>query len=126
MWWNAHKQMVSVDYIINELSVSNIFLQSNIFSFRYVLSAAHCNGRDYVRVGEWNIVDPNVYNENTCTYYNAVSKTQCLAGRPKCYERNCNEGNANKDCTKVKAGGGLTCAPEHQVHYKFLGTMFSH
>ena len=92
-----------------------------MFSFRYVLSAAHCaKVDDYVRVGEWNIVNPDVYDEKTCTYYNAVSKGQCLSGVPKCSQRNCNEGNANKDCTKVKAGGGLTCAPEHQVHYKFF------
>jgi len=80
----------------------------------YVLSAAHCAEKDYVRVGEWNIVNPDVYDENTCTYYNAVSKRQCLDGGPKCYQRNCKEGNANKDCTRVKAGGRLTCAREHQ------------
>ena len=91
-----------------------------MFSFRYVLSAAHCARKDYVRVGEWNIVNPDVYNKDTCTYYNTVSKRQCLDGGPKCYQRNCNEGNANKDCTKVKAGGRLTCAPEHQVYYTFF------
>ena len=91
-----------------------------MFSFRYVLSAAHCAKKDFIRLGEWNIVNYDVYNKNTCTYYNDISKRQCLAGGPKCSQRNCNEGNGKKDCTKVKAGGGLTCAPDHQVHYKFL------
>ena len=119
--------MVSVDLIMNELSVCNIFLENNMFSFRYVLNAAHCSkkyfkriGEDIIRLGEWNEVNTNVYNKNTCTYYNAISKRQCLAGGPKCSQRNCNQGNAKKDCTKVKAGGGLLCAPDHQVHYKFF------
>ena len=82
---------------------------------RYVLSAAHCANKDYVRLGEWKIVDPDVYNSDTCSYYNDISKMRCLDGGPVCSKFNCEKGDANKDCITNEQGGQIMCAPEHQV-----------
>ena len=43
----------------------------------YVLSAAHCRDKEYVRLGEWEIIDPNEFDEDSCSYYNDISKKKC-------------------------------------------------
>ena len=92
------KQMISLIPIIN---------------FRYVISAAHCANKDIVRLGEWNIVDPDQFDPVTCAYYNEVSQRKCRTSwecsidREDCYY----EDNANIDCSPTNR---RLCAPEHQ------------
>ena len=75
----------------------------------YVISAAHCGPRvDFVRVGEWNVVDPNSYTRERqrCIYYNDKSLSKC---EKSC--GNCNLGNATVDCDEVSQ----ECSSPHQV-----------
>jgi len=82
----------------------------------YVLSAAHCAEKDYVRLGEWNIVDPNVHEEDSpnCFYFNDVSEQTCLDDGSRCSKFNCRKKNPNVDCKTKKQGGKSICAAEHQ------------
>ena len=67
--------------------------------FRYVLSAAHCANKTHARLGEWKIVDPDLPDFDSCTYYNDKSRELCFdedgkASNPAfCYE--------NKDCLSI-------------------------
>ena len=52
---------------------------------RFVLSAAHCaysrgevyEGVDWVRLGEWRVVDTSTFHKQTCSYYGEDTRTQC-------------------------------------------------
>jgi len=77
----------------------------------YVLSAAHCEPvANYVRLGEWEVVDTNQFNVDTCSYYNEISKQKCRSSR-NCNSY-CNKKNGNIDCQKI--GRRENCAPESQ------------
>ena len=84
----------------------------------YVLSAAHCHREDsvlqvdFVRVGEWKVVDTNNFDRNSCQYYNQKTKTQCR--RDRSCGRFCSKDRADFDCQTV--GGRTHCAEKHQVN----------
>ena len=55
---------------------------------RFVLSAAHCayshsqggevyEGVDWVRLGEWSVVDTSTFHKQTCSYYGEDTRTEC-------------------------------------------------
>ena len=67
---------------------------------------------DYVRVGEWKVVDTNNFNSLYCTYYDEATRSQCEDFR-RCRGL-CMKTNGNTDCTTVR-GGTEICAEEHQV-----------
>ena len=81
----------------------------------YVLSAAHCHREDsvlqvdFVRVGEWKVVDTNNFDRNSCEYYNQETKTQCR--RDRSCGRFCSKDRADFDCQTV--GGRTHCAEKH-------------
>ena len=77
----------------------------------YVISAAHCGPRvEFVRLGEWEVVDPDSYNTKTCTYYNDNSLKKC-DGFPGC--QNCKLGDATVDCEDINDTN--KCSASHQV-----------
>jgi len=87
----------------------------------YVLSAAHCANKTHVRLGEWNIVDPDVYDKETCTYYNDVSEKNCENASKfeenytsGCSKFNCKKGDPNRDCVIQKETGKPKCGAPHQ------------
>ena len=96
--------------------VSIVLIQTNsrnltINVFRYVLSAAHCGNKDFVRLGEWNIVDPNEFDPWACSYHNDISERKCRAAL-ECFQ-SCEQDqeNSNIDCSPYNRN---LCAPEHQ------------
>jgi len=78
----------------------------------YVLTAAHCGPKvDYVRLGEYEVVDPNNVKKSEevfggCIYYNEVSKKKC-EGSAAC--RRCIRKNPDFDCDK-NANGNEVCS----------------
>jgi len=64
----------------------------------YVISAAHCGPTvDFVRLGEWEVVDPDIYKrERKCIYYNENSRGPCEEACPG----SCQLGDATVDCDK--------------------------
>ena len=76
------------------------------------MSAAQCAGNDYVRLGEWNIVDPYNYDRDNCYYYNDYSKSECEneENLSRCSVRGYTSKNANVDCFYE----GEKCGPELQ------------
>merc|ERR1712061_226697 len=78
----------------------------------YVLSAAHCGPSvDFVRPGEWEVVDPDNYSNNVfankCTYYNDNSLKKC---ERDCEKKKCQFGNATVDCDELSN----KCSTSHQ------------
>ena len=79
----------------------------------YVLSAAHCGPRvDLVRLGEWEVVDPDSFTRNHssirgCVYYSELSFEKCKKGCP--VADRCRQGNYTFDCND------RICAAPHQV-----------
>jgi len=71
----------------------------------YVISAAHCGPKvDFVRLGEWDVVDPDSFNnDGSCIYYNDKSRIEC---EEVCH--NCKLGNASVDCENGE------CSSPHQ------------
>ena len=75
------------------------------------MSAAHCGSKDFVRLGEWNIVDPNAFDDFTCSYHNDISERNCRAYAACgqwCKHR---QQNSNIDCSPYNR---KLCALEHQ------------
>lgn len=75
----------------------------------YVLTAAHCNRVDFVRLGEWKVVDTNTFNKQECLYYDERTEKQCKdfrrCGRRWCQKKN----NADVDCESP-----TVCSDPHQ------------
>ena len=85
------------------------------------MSAAHCGPSvDYVRLGEWEVVDTDKFEVNTCSYFNEVSKQKCENSR--ICNNYCKKKNGNFDCSNVVGNANDNCAPEHQV--QFVTTSF--
>ena len=91
---------------------------------RYVLTAAHCGPVDFVRAGEWSVVDTTKFSgPPLCHYWDDNTKAQCEAHRSCKAFRSCNKGpKPDKDCQQ-KEGGQTTCAPPHQVKLSTLSTL---
>ena len=83
---------------------------------RYLLTAAHCGSVDFVRAGEWSVVDTTKFSgPPLCHYWDDNTQAQCEAHRSCKAFRSCNKGpKPDKDCQQ-KEGGQTTCAPPHQV-----------
>ena len=83
---------------------------------RYVLTAANCGPVDFVRAGEWSVVDTTKFSgPPLCHYWDDNTQAQCEAHRSCKAFRSCNKGpKPDKDCQQ-KEGGQTTCAPPHQV-----------
>ena len=74
----------------------------------YVLSAAHCGPQvDLVRLGEWEVVDPDSYSREACVYYNENSLSKCEKSCPA----TCREGDPTVDCDELLE----KCSTSHQV-----------
>ena len=71
---------------------------------------------DYVRVGEWKVVDTTSFNKEDCTYYDNTTRSQCEEYGP-CGRRGCVKTNGNIDCTTLSWGEEIIgiCADKHQV-----------
>ena len=83
----------------------------------YVLTAAHCGPQvEYVRLGEWEVVDPDnvTISENsaTCYYYNEKSERKCRASS-NC--DNCRMKDPTIDCDINKRNDYEVCSNAHQV-----------
>jgi len=79
----------------------------------FVVSAAHCGPKvEYVRLGEWHVLDTDNYDDKTCSYYNEISKQKCL--NSKACGNYCKKKNGNFDCSNVVGNPNENCAPEHQ------------
>lgn len=79
----------------------------------FVVSAAHCGPSvDYVRLGEWEVKDTDMFDANTCSYYNEVSKQKCENSR--ICNNYCKKKNGNFDCSNIVGNPTDNCAPEHQ------------
>ena len=51
-----------------------------------MLTAAHCNRVDFVRLGEWKVLDTNTFNRQECLYYDERTEKQCKDFRSeKCF-----------------------------------------
>jgi len=84
----------------------------------YVLTAAHCGPKvEYVRLGEWKVVDPDSFTNTTdfrsdgpgtCYVYNDVSKKKCERSRRRCDY--CENLDPSKDCDKSKDGVYNLCS----------------
>ena len=89
----------------------------------YVLTAAHCGPAvDYVRLGEWKVVDPDSYTNTTdhirdgpgrCFYYNENSRRKCERSSLRC--DNCQKLDPSIDCDKSKDGKFDLCSEAVQV-----------
>jgi len=81
----------------------------------YVLTGAQCGSEvEYVRLGEWKVVDPDSYTPTTdhwdifegaglCYFYNDVSKIKCLENRleyDNLHCNNCEKLDSSIDCVK--------------------------
>ena len=86
-----------------------------------MLSAAHCassgtDSVDYVRLGEWEVIDPDQYKRSPyCFYYNKVSKQKCENSRD--CRRDCQKEMDNIDCSNGR------CAHEHQVKFSLINSL---
>ena len=70
------KSITKFSPVINQV----VFLEKTSklnFKYRYVLTAAHCNRVDFVRLGEWKVVDTNNFNRQECLYYDERTEKQC-------------------------------------------------
>ena len=80
------------------------------------MSAAHCGPSvDYVRLGEWEVKDTDMFDANTCSYYNEVSKQKCENSRD--CRRDCQKEMDNIDCSNGR------CAHEHQVKFSLINSL---
>ena len=95
-----------------------------------MLTAAHCGPKvDYVRVGEWRVVDTSTFNEENCAYYNKKTEKLCnedprgpiSSCKGYCYEEDgkvdCIDDNGGY-CEKnscEKEGRLNRCSDEYQV-----------
>ena len=89
----------------------------------YVLTAAHCETDvEYVRLGDWKVVDADHYTNTTdyeedgagkCYYYNEVSKRECQRNRRKCTR--CQKLDETIDCSASKNGRFELCSEPVQV-----------
>ena len=89
----------------------------------YVLTAAHCGPAvDYVRLGEWKVVDPDSYTNTTdhirdgpgrCFYYNENSRRKCERSSLRC--DNCQKLDPSIDCDASKDGKFDLCSEAVQV-----------
>ena len=70
---------------------------------------------EYVRLGEWHVLDTDNYDDKTCSYYNEISKQKCL--NSKACGNYCKKKNGNFDCSNVVGNPNENCAPEHQVSF---------
>ena len=62
----------------------------------YVITAAHCGPVEFVRLGEWKVVDPDSYEqEQNCVYYNEKSLALCQKACPG--DGQCKLGDATVD-----------------------------
>ena len=84
----------------------------------YVLTAAHCDKVDYVRLGDWKVVKPDdlteVEDTGECYYYNEVSRRKCQAKRSKHCSR-CIVRDPTVDCMNDKRTKKEFCSKPHQV-----------
>ena len=72
----------------------------------FILSAAHCGDNvDYVRLGEWKVVDPECEDLDYCEREKRGREEEC--------DGECESLNQKIDCETVE--GVVTCTPAYQV-----------
>ena len=85
----------------------------------YVLTAASCGAVEYVRLGEWRVVDPDSFTPSSpysssgkCYYYNEVSKKKCEVSYRCSY---CEKEDPDVDCDRDKAGKYELCHKKEEI-----------
>ena len=67
-------------------------------------------------MGEYEIVDENIYNKDDeqCRYYNSITERQCKRSKDKLCEE-CQFKDPKTDCVKKRTGQEL-CSDDYQVN----------
>ena len=78
------------------------------------MTAAHCEGTEFVRVGDWRVVNEDDFTDwelERCSYYNDRSRQKCRRSR-SCRKR-CQKVAGDVDCDG-SAGPDQFCSQPHQ------------